>query len=859
MAGELAHARLDHRRLRRLRPRLDGPMVVEPARRASDRGPAGPADVLPARAAVRTPRDPSTNRYPGRRAGGARGLEANRPRGRRAETGPGDRAAALPRSPRPRAHPRLERRVCRSSAVQRGSALQPAIRDRAQHLPDGAHALRERRVAGGGGAFRPRLSLAGVAEIPPRPPRRQPGGHPADTGPAPRGPRRRHRNRRRRGVHPEGNRRGRAVEGPGRPHDGRRRRVPDAVPRREGVRPRRESATGPGPRQVRGSEGKVVLHVREDRLQTGPVHPARPTAPGSRSLRVPRERFRGPCRTVAPLDVDAAGTSAAHAGHGVLGDAGESGVPRRLSRGVEEESTRGFQGRGESLARRPRRLHVRTGSRGARGPLRTPLLLSVSEHHGEVQHLRGDARLFLLPHGWHDRSRVAIPSVHATSRYRRSRAEAANRATAVLQEDEEGTGSAPRCLHWAGHDSQVDLGDYLTATTDLPQDSRSVHDAKRADKSLARSELTFLRVQEVDEVAPQTDFVYCFEMEENLNGFVTQGNLFVSNSFGYQGYKNARFGRIECHEAINAYARNILVRTMEIAESHGYEVVHGIVDSVWLRPTANADPIDMVREHIAGSIGLPIELEGRYKRIVFLPCKTTGVGALNRYYGLFQDDEFKLRGIELRKHDTPEFINICQEAMLGELSLASTAAEFLERIPKAVDILRWTAKCVLDRAIPVHQFILTKSVSRTLTEYVVLTATAAALKQLEKRGFPVEPGESVRYVLMDARARDSERKVRVAEFLQGDEAPDAWEYIKLLARSGQTLLAPFGYTEDKLFAMCKDLSDLSLESMPYRAIAIQEDHKYAGVRRSKARGGVGYKKPWRVIDDASADEFPADF
>src|SRR3989442_1092950 len=328
-------------------------------------------------------------------------------------------------------------------------------------------------------------------------------------------------------------------------------------------------------------------------------------------------------------------------------------------------------------------------------------------------------------------------------------------------------------------------------------------------------------------------------------------------SFGYQGYKNARFGRIECHEAINAYARNILVRTMEIAESHGYEVVHGIVDSVWLRAKPNADPIEKVREHIAGSIGLPIELEGHYKWIVFLPCKTTGVGALNRYYGLFDHDEFKLRGIELRKHDTPEFINICQEAMLGHLSLASTAAEFRERIPKAVDILRWTAKCVLDRAIPVHQFILTKSVSRTLTEYVVLTATAAALKQMEKRGFAVEPGESVRYVLLDARARDSERKVRVAEFLQGDEEPDAWEYIRLLCRSGQTLLAPFGYTEEKLFAMCEDLSDLSLRNIPERAIAIQEDYKSSGESRSKARGGVGYKKPWRVIDDASTEEAPA--
>src|SRR5438309_10120177 len=41
----------------------------------------------------------------------------------------------------------------------------------------------------------------------------------------------------------------------------------------------------------------------------------------------------------------------------------------------------------------------------------------------------------------------------------------------------------------------------------------------------------------------------------------------VVTAFGYQGYSNARFGRIECHEAINAFARNILVRTMEVAES----------------------------------------------------------------------------------------------------------------------------------------------------------------------------------------------------------------------------------------------------------------------------------------------------
>ena len=328
----------------------------------------------------------------------------------------------------------------------------------------------------------------------------------------------------------------------------------------------------------------------------------------------------------------------------------------------------------------------------------------------------------------------------------------------------------------------------------------------------------------------------------------------LSRVFGYTGYRNARFGRIECHEAINAYARDILVHSMEIAESHRHEVVHGIVDSLWLRPKADADDARVVQDHIAGSTGLPIELEGRYKWIVFLPCKTTGVGALNRYYGLYDHDEFKLRGIELRKHDTPEFINIAQEAMLGELSLASNAAEFHERIPRAVNILRWTAKRVLDRAIPVHQFVLTKNVSRTLPEYVVLTATAAALKQMEKRGFTVEPGETVRYVLLDVRARESERKVRVAEFLDGNEVPDAWEYIRLLCRSGQTLLAPFGYTEEKLFASCKDLSDVVAPGTP-EEINIKDPGR--GYGHSRARGGVGYSHRWRIEEnEAEPSEIP---
>ncbi len=366
-------------------------------------------------------------------------------------------------------------------------------------------------------------------------------------------------------------------------------------------------------------------------------------------------------------------------------------------------------------------------------------------------------------------------------------------------------------------------------------------------EKLAGSNIGFFRITALDEANPRSEFVYCFEVEEEPNGFIVQGNVFLSNCFGYTGYKNARFGRIECHEAINALARDLMLRTSEIAESHRYDVIHGIVDSVWLHPRADSDPIRTVVDHIAGSTGLTIELEGRYKWIVFLPAKTTGVGALNRYYGLLENGEFKLRGIELRRHDTPDFINVAQEAMLGELSLAETAAEFQERLPRAINVLRWTARRILDRAIPLPAFVLTKSVTKGLDEYLVLTATVAALKQLKARGFTVEPGESVRYVLTDQASRDYEAKVKVAEFLDGTEEVDAPAYIRLLARAGETLLAPFGYTEEKLFALCRDPRDAEPCRVDPADLHVQEDYKTHG--HSKARGGVGYQRAWRVLTD----------
>ena len=143
-------------------------------------------------------------------------------------------------------------------------------------------------------------------------------------------------------------------------------------------------------------------------------------------------------------------------------------------------------------------------------------------------------------------------------------------------------------------------------------------------------------------------------------------------SFGYTGYKNAKFGRIEVHESITCLGRRILTESVKIAEDEGFETIHGIVDSLWLRGTGD---INRVMDKIEEMSRLNISLEGFYKWIVFLPAKD-GSGALNRYFGLMDSGKFKVRGIELRRTDFPNICKKMQEDILKVYSKVSRIVDF---------------------------------------------------------------------------------------------------------------------------------------------------------------------------------------
>jgi DNA polymerase elongation subunit (family B) len=294
--------------------------------------------------------------------------------------------------------------------------------------------------------------------------------------------------------------------------------------------------------------------------------------------------------------------------------------------------------------------------------------------------------------------------------------------------------------------------------------------------------------------------------------------------FGYTGYRNARFGRIECHESITAYARDIMLEAMVIAEELGYEILHGYVDSLWLRPAENGSslpkksyehglpaPPEVVSREIGRRIGVPMALEGHYRWIVFLPNKSVDVGALTRYYGLFTDGSLKIRGIEMRQHSTPPLFIRYQADIFEEFSKASNAEELFGRLPAVLALTSRYADDILSGRVDTHELVFNNRITRALVEYRVFNNQVAALRQLDEEGVEVHPGESVSYVILNSHTHDPYKRVALADRLTGSEDYDRRKYVEFLCRAGDSVLRPFGHTEDTLADHIADTTQVALD------------------------------------------------
>jgi len=264
--------------------------------------------------------------------------------------------------------------------------------------------------------------------------------------------------------------------------------------------------------------------------------------------------------------------------------------------------------------------------------------------------------------------------------------------------------------------------------------------------------------------------------------------------FGYQGFNNAKFGRIECHEAINAYAREILLTAKQRLEAGGWRVVHGIVDSIWVTPDPDVDDddredLETLATEITETVEIRLEHEARYDWVAFVPQRESDAGALTKYFGKEADDgDFKIRGIEARQRSTPPFIEDVQRSCLERLD----ATRSLDAV---LDCLQDAIKRLHAGMVPVEQLVERNRVSKPLEGYTQNTQNVAALKRARDQDLAVHPGQDIEYVVVDDEKNSRERVALAHEEI---ESYDSSYYETQLVRAVESILAPLDWDRNDI-------------------------------------------------------------
>jgi DNA polymerase-2 len=270
--------------------------------------------------------------------------------------------------------------------------------------------------------------------------------------------------------------------------------------------------------------------------------------------------------------------------------------------------------------------------------------------------------------------------------------------------------------------------------------------------------------------------------------------------FGYLGYRNARFGRIEAHEAVTAFGREKLLQAKEICEEQGFELLHAITDSLWIRKKnlREEEVLELCRK-ISQATGITMSLEGVYQWMAFLPSKVNAKSPVaNRYFGLFKSGKIKARGLAFRRGDMPPFIQEAQLQMLEILVEAKNKDDYQSKVPKILELLLEYSLRLKEGQVKAEKLTIGKRISQEPNAYKVDSLTALAAQQLEDFGIPIHPGEKIRYVIKDALSKDKDDRVRPFPLVSPDDSYDVKKYLELLMKATEEILIHLGYDAKRL-------------------------------------------------------------
>ena len=269
-------------------------------------------------------------------------------------------------------------------------------------------------------------------------------------------------------------------------------------------------------------------------------------------------------------------------------------------------------------------------------------------------------------------------------------------------------------------------------------------------------------------------------------------------AYGRLGFANSTFGRINSHEVVSFIGRKMLLKAKEIAEDHGFTVLHAYVDSLFIsRPdVVTEEDLRPLLDDVEKTTKLPIEVEEVYSWMAFVSSRQNpNISVANRFFGLKPDGEYKLRGIACRREDIPLFVAVMQLQILQILSQEKDPVRIANLFPEVLNLVQEKLHALNSGILPIQDLLVTQTLSRELIEYRVPSPVAHAANQLHALGRNVRMGQKIQFLY--TRTKEGVHAWDLPWQIQSSHL-DTIRYKELLLRAVYEILQPLGVSENVL-------------------------------------------------------------
>ncbi|MFC1754038.1 DNA-directed DNA polymerase [Thermoproteota archaeon] len=267
----------------------------------------------------------------------------------------------------------------------------------------------------------------------------------------------------------------------------------------------------------------------------------------------------------------------------------------------------------------------------------------------------------------------------------------------------------------------------------------------------------------------------------------------LANSFyGYLGFFGARWYSKECTEAVTAYGRHYIHQVIDKAKEAGLKVVYSDTDSIFLGLDGKtAEDVKKFGEKVNYELPelMELEFEGHYKTGLFVATKEMH-GAKKKYALLSGKNQIIIKGFETIRRNWSFIAKDIQEKVLKLVLKEQNPEKALAFVKKQIGKIR-------KKELPVGDVVIQTQLTKPIASYDAIGPHVAVAKLMQARGDTVNPGDIMRYVIIEGTGKIRDR-ARLPEEVKKEDYDADYYVNNQIIPSVDSIFEVFGHSKEEL-------------------------------------------------------------